>query len=548
MKYSVLVFLICIRALFQAQELPVLKIDEIFLPLIKSNDSPGFAVGIVREGELVYGLFGGMANLNTRELISDTTIFSVASMAKQFTASCIYFLMKEGKIELNDKVRKHIPELPVLYEDVTIQHMLNQTSGMREYHALLDMAGFDYDVKYYDNQTVLDLMCKQQKLNHAPGTKVVYGNSAYTLLATIVERITELDFGYYATTRIFDPLGMTQTFFRTTDEVNIKDKAVGYVVNDNKTYTTFSSIQRSYGAGSLGTSLQDMVLWSNVINGLNADYIPLRDFLIHQEQIGHVDFLEYANGLMVDEYRGFRTVHHSGVASGFRSNMISIPEQELSVIIFANFDRINPTTLSYRVLDILLPQEKISSDIEVTMTTEDIGALVGYYREIGSDMEIELSLENDSLRSRGSQSKQKIALIPSANWEFKRANSLNVRYKFTSNGSDMVIYFGATPFYFSRVSKELPSHTKMRRFTGNYYSSELDCSYQISIENGVLYVHFPERDKQALNQIGTDLFGNGQRSLFRFIRNKVGKVIALEVSYEGTVMDIRFDRKKSTSS
>jgi CubicO group peptidase (beta-lactamase class C family) len=539
-KYFIVIFFVSCCADVFAQEDTAFRIDQIFESFETSN-GPGLVVGVVSESHLIYSKSYGLSNLERKIPNSDSTIFSVASMAKQFTASCIYFLRKEGKIQLGDKVRKYLPELPVLYDDVTIQHMLNQTSGMREYHALMDMAGFDYNTQYYDNQTVLDLMCRQQKLNHAPGTKVVYGNSAYTLLAIIVERITDMDFGYYARTRIFDPLGMSQTFFRTTDAVNKKNKASGYVRNDDDTYSAVSGIQRSYGAGSLGSSLKDLIRWSEVINGLNPEYLPLREFLTSQVELAPFVISEYANGLMVDEYKGYSTVHHSGLASGFRSNMISIPAMKLSVIILANNDRINPTSLCYQVLNLLVPDTKGPGE-EITMSLTDIKGLVGYYRENGSDMEMEITFENDSLRSRGSQSKQSIALVPSANWEFRRANSLNVRYEFPNDEADLIIYFGATPFYFSRVSKEMPAKTKMKKYAGNYFSKEVDCTYHFVAEKGVLYVQVPGKEKQLLYQLGTDLFGNGQRCLYRFLRDKLGKVYALEVSYEGNVMDIRFER------
>jgi len=548
MKTLITLILILISPLSYSQTELFARVDSLIKPY-KKSDSPGFSIGIVQNGNIIYRKGVGLANLEYVIQNSDSSIFSIASIAKQFTASSIWSLVQENKISLDDDVRRYIPELPFYGDTIRIRHMLNHTSGIRNYQAIMELAGFDYDKEFYDNQYVLELACKQKELNNRPGDKVIYGNTAYTLLAIVVERITGQNLGLYAKNKIFLPLGMSKTFYRVENNSIIKNRAVGYVQNNDNSYSQFPSIQLSYGAGSMGSSIEDLSKWSNVLNGLNADYMDLTKFLTTLEVLNTGYTAKYARGIMVDNYKEKKTIHHSGYGLGGQSQIIAVPELKIAIILLTNLESIDPSLLSYKILDLFLPDQKHeqrTSSKPFNPKRKELLRFVGQYKELNSDMKMEITLENDTLKSLGSQGKKPIALVPSEKDKFYRMNNSNVQYDFVLGakyGCDLIVYFGGTPFYFLRAQFINPDSIILKDFVGKYHSSELSVNYEIVLENGDLFLSYPNHSKIKLIVGQKDEFGNGSRILYSFSRNENNVVTKLYLAAEGTVKNIEFIRK-----
>ena len=179
----------------------LIEVDSI-IQAYNNPNAPGFSIGILEDGKLIYSKGIGLANMETGTKNSGDAIFSIASVAKQLTAACIWSLIRENKLSLDDNIRKYIPEFPSYGENILVRHMLNHTSGIRNYHAIMELAGFNYDKEFHDNSTILKLACKQKGLNNIPGEKVIYGNTAYTLLAIMIERISGQSLNEYAKNNI----------------------------------------------------------------------------------------------------------------------------------------------------------------------------------------------------------------------------------------------------------------------------------------------------------------------------------------------------------
>lgn len=520
------------------------KVDSLLSPYTIPN-SPGLSIGIVQNGKLTYSKGIGLANLEYDIPNSGTSKFGVASIAKQFTAACIWSLIRQNKLSLDADIRKYLPELPFYGDTIRIMNMLNHTNGLRNYHSIMDLAGFDYDKSYYDNQSVLEIACKQKNLNHLPNEKVLYGNTAYTLLAIVIERIAGQKLNDYAKEHIFTPLGMNNTLFRVENNSIIKNRAVGYVQNDDLSYSQFPKIQCSYGAGSLATTVEDLAKWASIFQQQATHYQDLANFLMTQDTLLSGEIASYARGVMVDTYKGKQTVHHSGYALGSQSQLISIPSMQLSVIILTNLESINPTPLSYKILDLFIAnQSREKLPIEpYKHQVKDLEALVGAYKEINSDMKMEILLENDTLKSKGSQGKKFVPLVASGKNRFYRFNSENVKYEFSNTKDkeyDLVIYFGGTPFYFRRASFIEANQILIKDFTGVFYSNELDITYHFFEEKDNLYLSYPNNTRIKLFAGQKDEFGNENRVLYSFQRNAQNEVIAFRIASEGTVKDIEF--------
>ena len=533
---------------FAQSAVQIERIDSIINPFIKPN-SPGFSIGIVENGKLIYCKGIGLANIDTNTKNSGNSIFGIASIAKQLTAACIWSLIKEKKISLDDDIRKFIPEFPTYGKKILIRHMLNHTNGIRNYQAIMELAGFDYDREFHDNQTILHLACKQLKLNSVPGEKVIYGNTAYTLLAIIIERITGQNLNEYAKNKIFLPLGMNHTFYRTDTTSIISNRALGYVQNDNGSFEHLESNQITYGAGSVGSSIEDLAIWSTILNGLKPDYLDLTQFLTTTEIVESGERAKYARGVMVDEYKNHKTIHHSGFGLGGQSQIIAVPKLNLAIIILTNLESIDPSPLSYKVLELFLPvqkEESLKASTTFYHKQQELQRFVGQYKEQNSDMKMEILIENDTLKALGSQGKKSISLRSVGKGKFIRSNNSSVLYDFIAakkSKADLIVYFGGTPFYFSKAHFIDSNAIQLTDYVGHYFSEELSVEYEIDVENNSLVVNYPNHFKTNLKAGQIDEFGNGQRILYHFVRNGANEVVKLYLSAEGTVKDIEFIKK-----
>jgi CubicO group peptidase (beta-lactamase class C family) len=191
--------------------------------------SPGCALAVMQDGQIIYRRGYGMANLDYDIPITTTTVFHVASVSKQFTAAAIALLAQQGKLLLDDSVRKYVPELPEFGDPITIRHLIHHTSGLRDQWTLLGLAGQRYSLDRIADADVLNLMARQKELNFRPGEKYLYCNTGYTLLAVIVARVSGQSFREFTDANLFRPLGMKHTHFRDNFDEIVKQQATGYI-------------------------------------------------------------------------------------------------------------------------------------------------------------------------------------------------------------------------------------------------------------------------------------------------------------------------------
>src|SRR5260370_14660318 len=194
-----------------ADEKKTVAVDEIFVDLTKEG-SPGCALGVYRNGKMVYSKGYGLANLEQNVPITPQSVFDIGATSKQFRASSILRLEKQGKLSINDDVRKYIPELPHYGQNVTILHLLNHTSGLRDYLTLMDLAGIHIDGVTTD-EDALQIISRQKALNFAPGSDWLYSNTGFFLLSVIVKRVSVKTLREFAGENIFTPLAMTPPHF-----------------------------------------------------------------------------------------------------------------------------------------------------------------------------------------------------------------------------------------------------------------------------------------------------------------------------------------------
>lgn len=316
-------------------------------------DSPGCALGLIRDGRLIYERGYGMANLDYDIPISAQTVFYIGSVSKQFAAAAVALLAQQGTISLDDDIRTYLPEMPEYERPITIRHLIHHTSGIRDIYTLMSLAGLRLEDVFSDDEAIV-LIASQRELNFAPGDEHLYSNSGYFLLAQIVKRATGTSLRQYAEENIFSSLGMANTHFHDTPDHVLKNRAISYQRRDGSLRISYLSNFNKVGAGGLYTTVQDLLRWDQ--NFYSGD-VGGREFLAQIQTPGVLNDgseLAYAFGLTAGEHRGLSTVGHGGSMMGFRAALLQFPEQHFSVICLCNLGSINPSGLARRVADIYL--------------------------------------------------------------------------------------------------------------------------------------------------------------------------------------------------
>jgi CubicO group peptidase (beta-lactamase class C family) len=354
--------------------------------------SPGCALGVYRDGKIVYANGYGLANLEENAAITPQSVLDIGSTSKQFTAASILLLEKQGKLSVNDDIRKYIPELPDYGQKITILHLLNHTSGLRDYLTLMELAGINIDSVTTD-EDALQMIFRQKALNFAPGSDWLYSNTGFFLLSVIVKRVSGKTLRDFAAENIFTPLEMIHTQYRDDHTSLIANRAMAYNAKEKGGgYSLDVSYFEQTGDGAVHTSVEDLLKWDE---NFYSGQIGGKDFLAEIQEQGKLNdgkVLEYAKGLFIGEYRGLHAVSHGGSWGGYRAELLRFPEQHFSVACLCNLGSASPSNRAHRVADIYLaslmkPKEekkKESKDderqeAEIRLTEEQLRDYLGDY-------------------------------------------------------------------------------------------------------------------------------------------------------------------------
>ena len=316
-------------------------------------DSPGAALAVTTDGEIIYKQGYGMANLEYDIPITTSTIFDIASVSKQFAAFAIVTLSYERKLSLDDDIRTHLPDVPNFGKTITIRHLLHHTSGLRDWVQSLVIAGVEMD-DVISFKHILKMARHQKTLNFEPGSEFLYSNTGYNLLAEIVETVTGDSFREWTDTHIFKPLNMTNSHFHDDHEMILKNRAYSYQAVENDGFKHAVNNTTALGSSSLYSTVEDLAKWI-----LNFDTAHIGGQTIFEQMhqrgvLNNGERIAYALGLNIGEYRSLKTVGHSGSWRGFRSHLLRFPDQKFGVVILCNLDTFNPLSLAEKVADIYL--------------------------------------------------------------------------------------------------------------------------------------------------------------------------------------------------
>ena len=338
----------------EAQQFPPNpKVDRIFAEWDKP-DSPGCAVGVVQNGRFIYQRGYGMANLDYDIPNGPEMVYYVGSVSKQFTAAALGLLVLDGKVSLDDDIRKYFPEMPDYGSPITIRHLVHHTSGIRDVYGIMAIAGLRMEDVYADSEAVA-LIARQKALNFTPGSTHLYSNSGYFLMAQLVRRVTGKSLRVFADERMFQPLGMTHTHFHDDPGHVMKKRAMSYERDSAGVYR-ISYLQNfdKIGAGGLYTTLDDLRKWDENYYTHKVGGEALQKMIHTRGVLTSGDTLPYAFGNNVASYRGLRTTEHGGALMGYKAHIYRFPEQHLTVLETCNLGAINTGPLAEAVAEVYL--------------------------------------------------------------------------------------------------------------------------------------------------------------------------------------------------
>ena len=532
------------------------KVDQAFFAY-RNHVVPGASVAIQQNGKILYSKGYGLANLEYDIPVEPASIFHIASISKQFTAFSILLLQADGKLDMNDDIRKYIPEVPDFGTTITLKHLATHTSGMRDQWNLLVMAGWRMD-DVITKEHVLKLVSRQEELNFEPGEEMYYCNTGFTLLAEVVARVSGKSFAEFTKERIFDPLEMTNTLFYDDHEKIVKNRAYSYhEANDGykKSVLNYANV----GATSLFTTVEDISKWAENFSEIKVGSKEIIKTLNTRAILNNGDTIDAALGQFVGKYKGLNEIQHGGADAGFRSYFTRFPDQDFSVAVFGNSASFNPRSLAHSVVDIYLndlfeeevtKEEEIEAieeiaDAEALILSPDlIKAYVGEY-ELQPGFIIKITEENGSLVAQPTGQPES-TLEAISETEFK-VSTVEATLFFVQTDEGQVNSFNLHQGEQVTEAKRLEPFDKekveLNTYIGEYYSPELATNYSLKLKDGKLIAEHQRASDIELSPLKPDVF-SGNQYYFRqveFKRNEQGIITGFTVS-NGRVRNLKFNK------
>ena len=499
------------------------QVDALFEPP-GGPAAPGCAVGISADGALEYARGYGMANLESGVPMAPDSVLHVASIAKQFTAFSIGLLAQEGKLSVDDDIRKYVPELPDYGKKITLAHLLHHTSGLREQGQLLNLAGWRGD-DLYTEEDILQALTRQHRLNFDPGTEIVYTNTAYTLLGVVVKRVSGKPLKVFAQERIFAPLAMTDTRFRDDHAELVPRRAPAYIARRGGGWDIAVPNIDHYGSTSLLTTVGDLLKWERNLVDAKVGGPALIQWMEASGTLNDGTATQYGAGLRVENYRGVRLVSHDGADGGYRAEASLFPEQRLAIVALCNNGGAGPTELVRKVAEIYLGDRLRGPKFPsaVAMPASEQAAKAGAYWSPLTDEVVQLEWKDGALRQVGSAT----AMVPVGKDSFRPGES---DHEWRFDGSALYIRdFWPVPRRFTRITTALPGPEALASLAGEYRSEETKMTYTVRVADGRLRLSWPRAYDLALDPVGGDRFV-GSRGTVTFERQASGEITGLTIS------------------
>lgn len=513
-------------------------------------DKPGAAVAILQGGRIVFKKGYGSANLEYNFPVRTTTPFHVASVAKQFTAFSILLLEAEGRLNLQDDIRKYIPELPDFGHKISLYHLLTHTSGLRDQWNLFLLKGVRPD-DVITTEQVLTMMSQQHELNFEPGAEYLYCNTGYTLLAETVSRISGISFPAFTKQHIFKPLGMKNSVFVDDHELIIPARAQSYYSPDGQAFKKRVLNYANPGPTNLVTTVEDLSLWVLNFKHRKVGDEALFEKLQTTARLNDGTTLDAALGLFRSNYHGYSEIGHGGADAGFRAQISMFPEEDFSVIVLANSADFDAAGIAHSLTDLYLKPRVTDNDNRpeqefIPLSKEQLRIYEGNYVNRDRGFTRHIYLLGDSLMHFRTENNES-ALAPLSANTFKVMNvPPDVVMAFEMKDGVMTAtetVNGGTPRSMEKFDPKPYTEMDWKDLEGTFDSPELNTRYTLTYQSGKLTATHERMGIIKLEKVKRDFF-LGDRGFFRqvdFVRDEQDKIIGLKVS-NGRVRNLWFKK------
>lgn len=511
--------------------------------LIGENE-PGYAVGVVIDGEVAFTHYAGLSNLDTPTPIDERTRFNIASVAKQYTALMVLELIQSGQLSLDRSIQSYLPDaLPGIEQPITLAQLLTHTSGLRDVYDLFFLTNATWYETDFDNGTALGLLENQTELNFEPGTDHIYSNSNYILLAALIEDVTGEPFPAYADA-FFAERGMSGTTARRRAGVVIPRLARAY--NDwGSGWLEFTDIANTSGDGFVYATLPDQLHWERQVWGNDA---TLPESLIETSQAPLTDeYPAYGFGLEFGFYRGVPITYHEGATGSYNSYTLRFPDQKVSIITMGNTGQVNAVGLGWRIADAVMGD--VLTDAAAYPTGPDtiespgaVGDYLGLYELEGGDF-IRLT-ERDGELFREMEWRDPVRLIPDEGNVFTYASNANLKLALgrTATGEhEFTLYMpNVAPRTATRIAALPIEESYPMSVEGTFFNDETQTEIILQHVENTEYTMIKNGRPRTLELVGRDyLVWNSYR--ITVLRGETGEATGLSVD-RGRIRNVSFDR------
>lgn len=529
--------------------------DQLLAPWDRT-DGPGAVVAVWRGGRTLMAKGYGMANLAYDIPFTATTPTNIGSTTKQFTAFAVMLLVEDGKLSLDDDVRKYIPELPDFGKTVTVRHLLTHTTGYREIYNALTIAGRKLgEGDYVSRDEMIALIQRQPSLQNAPGAEFNYNNTSFALAAMIVERIAKQSFSEFMTQRVFVPLGMTRTVIRTDRSSTVRGATVGYSRAPNGDWRALGDLASALGAGGVYTTVGDLQRWVENLANPRVGHKQSIAQMMTPFTLPNGKSTGYGLGLYVDSQGPVKRIQHGGADLSHRSQLVFYPELDAGVTVQSN-DGSFDASIAYRIAKAFLPEltPPVTASAAFDPRSYDVtrfDQFVGRYAlDAAPQMVLTFSRSADSLIVQPT-GQPRVQLSPTsdsaftlrglpASLTFHRDAQGKVTGLTWHQGSDQK----ASPVVGEPQKPWMPTAAELTTFTGRYFSEELETFHDITEKGGRLVLAQRRLTPAPLTPRARETFGGtGDFAdvTLAFERDRNGQIIAFYAS-NGRSRDIRFAR------
>ncbi len=517
------------------------KIDAL-IPKMVNDSTPGFVVGIVQNGKLIFSKGYGIANLSYNIPNDPKMVYNIGSVSKQFLGYAFAMLHLRGDLNIDDPVGKYLENWPEFKHAVTLRHLLTHTSGYREAYTMSNLAGRIIGVDRLSRKECLDVVRKQPELEFVPGSRWTYNSTAWVILAEVLEKVTGQPADEWVEKNILLPLEMKDTQIESYVGEVIHNAAESYSFNKEKGYTNEESNRAIFGAAEIYSNIPDLVKWINnfktaEIAGKEVNDLFLKPFILNDGSNS-----EYALGINNSSYRGLKRFRHTGGHEAFATQLSYFPDQDLGIITISNFGGKGWLDTS-KIADLLLeeymtaPTDKENQEFEITK--EKLEQLEGLYIYSLLNGTMTLTIIEDTLTIDGHT---KLSPISQNTFLIDKWNT-QIQFNNISKEKTQFVFEDGKNETYSKVDKWIPSKRDLRPYEGDYWSDELETVYHLIIKENNLTIQHRWLGELSLEPVAKDFFKTDWGFYVKFNRNNDRYISNLSIN-SGRTLNVIFHRKE----